>query len=124
VTAAGSELGSAAARAALAVPGVRELQPSLRQVLVAAARRVQQAHGDPAADAGAGVRVERTPRTGVWNVEVRCVVAGERRALEVAQDIRSRVRAAVCSQLALRGTPARVDVAVTVTRTVAGSRAG
>ncbi|WP_406444182.1 hypothetical protein OHB14_35135 [Streptomyces sp. NBC_01613] len=105
-----------AARAALAVPGVAELQPTLRQSLAGAATRVQQALGSLAPLPEAGIRAERGARTGAWHVEVRCVCNENRRALDTARDIHDNVRAAVESHVTRHGVPGLVTIVVTVTR--------
>ncbi|MFE4535286.1 hypothetical protein ACFRKB_09415 [Streptomyces scopuliridis] len=105
-----------AARAALAVPGVAELQPSLRQALAGAATRVREAIGSPALSTEAGIHVEHTPGTRAWHVEVRCVLTDDRRALDTARDVRDSVRSAVGSQVTRDGVPEPVIVVVTVTR--------
>lgn len=105
-----------AARAALAVPGVVELQPTLRQSLAGAATSLRQALGSPGPSPDAGIRVERTPHSGAWNIEVRCVLDDDRRALDTARDVHDTVRAAVASHAAHHGTPAPVTIAVTVIR--------
>jgi hypothetical protein len=111
-------IGQAAARAALAVPGVAGLQPSLGQLLAGAAADVQQTVGLPALSPEAGVRTERTPRGEGWHVEVRCVLSMDRRALDTAREVRGRVRRAVTSHLARHGTSSPVTVIVTVTHLV------
>lgn len=105
-----------AGRAALAVPGVAELQPSLGQSLAEAAVRVRQALGSAVRTSQAGVRADRTPRTGGWHVEVRCVLREDRRTVDVARDVHDHVRAAVLSHVTRRGAPGPVTVEVTVTR--------
>jgi len=105
-----------AARAALAVPGVAELQPSLGQSLADAAVRVRQALGSMARTSPAGIRADRTPGNGGWRIEFRCVLHDERRTVDVARDVHDHVKAAVSSHLARRGTPGPVTVAVTVAR--------
>jgi hypothetical protein len=102
-----------AARAALAVPGVAELQPSLGQSLAGAATRVRQALGSPAPSPQAGIHAERIPRTGAWHIEVRCVLHGDRRALDIARDVHDQVRAAVSSHVIQNGIPGPVTVTVT-----------
>jgi hypothetical protein len=114
-----------AARAALAVPGVAELQPSLGQSLADAAVRVGQALGSGARTSQAGVRADHTADTGGWHVEVRCVLREDCRTVDAARDVHDHVRAAVLSHVTGRGAPGPVTVAVTVTRiTGPGSRDG
>ena len=114
-----------AAGAALAIPGVVELHPTLRQSLAGAATRIQQALGSPAAPLetplGTGIRAEHTP-TGAWHVEVRCVLDEDRRVLDTARDVREHVRSAVGAHLARQGTPGPVTVVVTVTRLTSRGR--
>ncbi|QKW09983.1 hypothetical protein HUT18_29775 [Streptomyces sp. NA04227] len=108
---------ASAARAALAVPGVAALQPGLADRLATAAARAQRAAGAttlPSVEPG--IRAEHTPDGG-WRVEVRCVVDEEHRVLDVAQQVRARVRATVIAHLAQHGPPAPVTVLVTVTHT-------
>ncbi|MFD7119710.1 hypothetical protein [Streptomyces sp. NPDC056652] len=105
-----------AAQAALAVPGVAELQPTLRQALAGAASRAREAIGSPALPREAGIHIEHTPGTGAWHVQVRCVLTDSRRAADVARDVRDRVRSAVSSHVTHHGTPEPVTVVVTVTR--------
>jgi hypothetical protein len=109
-------VGRTAAEAALAVPGVAELQLSLREALAGAATRVQRTLGFPALPPERGIRAERTPRTGAWHVEVRCVLHEDRRALDTARDVHEQVRSAVDTHLTHQGIPAAVTVTVTVTR--------
>lgn len=110
-----------AARAALAVPGVVALQPTLRQALADAATSVRQALGSPAPSPEAGIHAEGSADTGVWHLEVRCVVTDERRALDTAADVHDTVRATVASDAPHHGTSARVTVVVSVTG-ITGSR--
>ncbi|MBT2511781.1 hypothetical protein J7I98_39670 [Streptomyces sp. ISL-98] len=113
------DIQQAAARAALAVPGVAALQPSLADRLAAAvASRAQQTSGAAPLPADAGIRAAHTPEGGGWHVEVRCVLHEDHRVLDVAQQVREHVRAAVTALLAQHGTPAPVTVLVTVIRTV------
>ncbi|SCF82718.1 Uncharacterized conserved protein YloU, alkaline shock protein (Asp23) family [Streptomyces sp. MnatMP-M17] len=105
-----------AARAALAVPGVAELQPGLRQALASAANRVREAIGSPAVSSAAGIHVERTPGSRALHVDVRCVLTDDRRALDTARDVRESVRSAVGSHVTRHGIPEPVTVVVTVTR--------
>lgn len=108
-----------AARAALAVPGVAELQPSLGQSLAGAATLVRRALGSPTPSPQAGIHAERTPRTGAWHIEVRCVLHGGRSALDIARDVHDEVRTAVGHHTARNGIPGSVTVVVTVTRIIA-----
>ena len=105
----------AAAGAALAVPGVAGLQPGLRHSLAVAATRVRRAAGSTTPYPEAGIRAERTPRTGTWAVEVRCVVNEDRRALDTARDVQERVRSTVESLVPHSGIPEPVTVVVIVT---------
>ncbi|MGP3998863.1 hypothetical protein [Streptomyces sp. 8N706] len=108
----------AAARAALAVPGVVGLQPSLGYRLAGAAAHAQQTVGIPAAPPEAGIRAERTPHGPGWQVEVRCIVHEDRRTLDTARDVREQVRSAVTAQLARHDAPSPVTVLVTITQTM------
>ncbi|BBJ42206.1 hypothetical protein SSPO_049240 [Streptomyces antimycoticus] len=105
------------ARAALGVPGVAELHPSLRQSLAEAATRVRRTLGSVAPSLEAGIHAERAPRTGAWHVEARCVLDEDRRALDTARDVRESVRSAVDAYATRHGIPGPVTVVVTVTRT-------
>jgi hypothetical protein len=105
-----------AARAALAVHGVAELQPSLGRSLANAATRARRALGSDVPAPEAGIHAEHTPRTGAWHVEVRCVVNEDRRALDTARDVRDGVRSAVSSQVNHHSIADLVTVTVTVTR--------
>ncbi|MFF8677526.1 hypothetical protein ACF07F_06450 [Streptomyces sp. NPDC015237] len=109
----------AVAHAALSVPGVAGLQPGLGRSLADAAH-AQHAPGTAAPAPGAGVRARYARDSGVWHVEVRCVLTGGRRALDTARAVRARARAAVRQQ-----APGSCVVAVTITRIVgdAGGRA-
>ncbi|GGO99620.1 hypothetical protein [Wenjunlia tyrosinilytica] len=106
----------AAAQAALAVAGVAELQPSLRQCLADAAIRARQALGSCAPPPEAGIRAEYTPRTGAWHVEVRCAVNDDRRALDIARDVHDYVRAAVSPHVTRNAIQGPVTIVVSVTR--------
>ncbi|MGW6241507.1 hypothetical protein ACWGBX_32250 [Streptomyces sp. NPDC055037] len=108
-----------AAQAALAVPGVAELQPTLRQALAGAASRAWETIGSPALPREAGIHVEHTAGGGAWHVEVRCVLTDHRRAADIARDVRDHVRSAVSSHVthvARHGIPEPVTIVVTVTR--------
>jgi uncharacterized alkaline shock family protein YloU len=106
----------AAAHAALAVPGVTELQPSLCQSLAAAATRARQALGSPAPSPEAGIHAEHSSRTGAWRIEIRCVVNSNRRVLDTAHDVHDNVLAAVRPHAARHDEPESVAVVVSVTR--------
>ncbi|MFG3162776.1 hypothetical protein ACGFY8_23250 [Streptomyces sp. NPDC048232] len=114
----------AVAHAALSVPGVAGLQPGLGRSLADAAHAAHAAHAQhaPGADAapapGAGVRARYARDSGVWHVEVRCVLTEGRRALDTARAVRARARAAVNRQ-----APGGCVVAVTITRIVGDVRA-
>jgi hypothetical protein len=105
----------AAARAALAVPGVAALRPGLGHRLAGAASRARGTAGTPALPATAGIRAERASDAPGWRVEVRCVLREERRVADTARQVREQVRAAVTAHLAAQGTPEPVTVLVTVT---------
>ncbi|MFF7751583.1 hypothetical protein ACFZCP_20525 [Streptomyces sp. NPDC007971] len=100
-----------AAEAALAVPGVAGLQPRLAHRLATAAptRTDTTPHRTPPE---AGIRADRAPDGSGWHIEVRCVLAEGRRALDIARNVHDRVRTAVISHL-----PATEPVTVTVTVT-------
>ncbi|MGW1004318.1 hypothetical protein [Streptomyces sp. NPDC002520] len=102
-----------AAEAALAVPGVTGLQPRPAHRLAAAAASTWTHPASHRTPPEAGVRAERAPDDSGWHIEVRCVLAEGRRALDVARNVHGRVRTAVISQLA---APEPVTVTVTVTR--------
>jgi hypothetical protein len=106
----------AAAHAALAVPGVTELQPSLRQSLAAAATRARQALGSPAPSPEAGIHTEHSCRTRAWRIEIRCVLNGNRRALDTARDVHDNVLTAVQPLVARHGEQESLAVVVNVTR--------
>ncbi|MET9570811.1 hypothetical protein ACFYNW_06395 [Streptomyces virginiae] len=108
----------AAARAALGVSGVAGLQPALGDLLSRVASRTRHAlAGDTVAGRPlSGIRCRHTPEDG-WQVEVRCVLRSDRRVVDVARDVRERVRAAVTAHLAQHGSPGPVTVLVVVTRT-------
>ncbi|MFB7172123.1 hypothetical protein ACFCYM_15000 [Streptomyces sp. NPDC056254] len=110
-----------AARAALGVPGVVALQPTLAERLALAASRVFEAVGSGAARTpeGAGVRCETAP-DGAWYVEVRCILDADHRVVDVARQVRSDVRAAANAYLAQHDAapPPPVRVLVSVTRTI------
>ncbi|MEW2417828.1 hypothetical protein AB0953_29500 [Streptomyces sp. NPDC046866] len=109
----------AAARAALEVPGVAALQPTLADRLALAAFPVHRAMapGTTPHREAAGIRCEPTADGG-WNVEVRCILHADRRVVDVARQLREDVRTAVTTYLARHGTAAPVTVTVTVTSTV------
>ncbi|MEV5516881.1 hypothetical protein AB0L50_28895 [Streptomyces flaveolus] len=103
-----------AAEAALAVPGVAGLQPRLAHRLAAAAptRASTWPHRTPFE---AGVRADRAPGGSGWHIEVRCVLTGGRRALDIARNVHDRAAAAVIAHLATHGVAEPVTVSVTVT---------
>ncbi|MEU6446034.1 hypothetical protein [Streptomyces sp. NPDC046979] len=119
----------AVAHAALSVPGVAGLQPGLGRSLADAAHAAHAAHAQHAPGAaapapgaaapapGAGVRARYARDSGVWHVEVRCVLTEGRRALDTARAVRARARAAVNRQ-----APGGCVVAVTITRIVGDVR--
>ncbi|WP_327687387.1 hypothetical protein [Streptomyces tubercidicus] len=65
-----------AVRAAPAVPGVQELQPSLRHSLADAATHLRRTFGSRTPPPEAGIRAGHTLETDTWHLEVRCVVNG------------------------------------------------
>ncbi|MFF4398456.1 hypothetical protein [Streptomyces sp. NPDC001480] len=105
-----------AAEAALAVPGVTGLQPRLSRRLAAAAASPLRNATPYDTSPKAGIRAERAPGSSGWHIEVRCVLAGGRRTLDVAQNVHDRVAAAVISHLAALDAVEEVTVEVTVTR--------
>ncbi|MEU8915656.1 hypothetical protein [Streptomyces nigrescens] len=107
-----------AARAALAVPGVEELQPSLRHSLADAATYIRRTFGSLTPSPEAGIHASHTPETNAWYLEVRCVVNDHRRVLDTARDVREGVRVAVSSQLSSRGRAGSVTIIVAVTRII------
>lgn len=117
-SAAREDVHRAAARAALQVPGVAGFQPALGDLLPLAVSRTKHAlaGGAAAGRPAAGIRCRHTPEDG-WLVEVRCAVRSDRRVVDVARDVRERVRAAVTADLAHHGSPGPVTVLIAVTRT-------
>ncbi|MGW7486279.1 hypothetical protein [Streptomyces sp. NPDC054786] len=111
-----------AARAALAVPGVQELQPSLRHSLADAATYIRRTFGSLTPSSEAGIHAGHTPETDAWHLEVRCALNDHRRALDTARDVRESVQAAVSSHLNSRGRTGSVTIVVIVTR-ICGGRA-
>ncbi|MFC9059489.1 hypothetical protein ACFTXB_15730 [Streptomyces sp. NPDC057074] len=105
----------AVAHAALSVPGGARHQPGLGRSLADAAHaaHTQHAPGTAAPAPGAGVRARYARDSGVWHVEVRCVLTEGRRALDTARAVRAGARAAVHQEA--RGS---CVVAVTITRIV------
>jgi hypothetical protein len=107
-----------AAEAALAVPGVAALQPR-RSPRTAAAVASTGTDATPKGTRESGIRADRSPDGPGWRIEVRCILSFEgRRALEIAQNVHDRVRAAVISRLAALDAVERVTVEVTVTGVV------
>ncbi len=115
---------TAAAYAALSVPGVAGLHPGLAHRLAQAT-----AHAWPDTDerlslSEAGVRADRAADGSGWQVEVRCLVSEGHRPLDVSRNVRSRVRSAVLAHLTAHGLAEPLTVTVTVTRIIipAGAR--
>ncbi|MFR9788104.1 hypothetical protein ACL07V_05400 [Streptomyces sp. MB22_4] len=104
-----------AAEAALAVPGVAGLQPRLAHRLAAAAAPTRASTSPGWAPFEADVRADRAPDGPGWHIEVRCVLTGGRRALDIARNVHDRVAAAVIAHLATHGVAEPVTVSVTVT---------
>ncbi|MFG2261694.1 hypothetical protein [Streptomyces sp. NPDC048720] len=104
-----------AAEAALAVPGVAGLQPRLAHRLAAAAAPTRASTWPHRTPCEAGVRADRAPGGSGWHIEVRCVLAGGRRALDIARNVHDRVAATVIAHLATHGVAEPVTVSVTVT---------
>ncbi|MFJ4523695.1 hypothetical protein ACIP4Y_22510 [Streptomyces sp. NPDC088810] len=105
-----------AAEAALAVPGVAGLHPRLSHRLAAVAAPTRTDAAQLRTSPEAGIRAARAPDGSGWQIEVRCVLAEGRRALDVAQNVHDRVGAAVVSHLAALDAVQPVAVEVTVTR--------
>ncbi|PWI04779.1 hypothetical protein DIZ27_43210 [Streptomyces sp. NWU339] len=114
-----SALLGVAAEAALAVPGVAGLQPRLAHRLAAATAPTRTDTAPHRTSPEAGIRADRAPDGSGWHIEVRCVLAEGRRALDIARNVHDRVGAAVLSYLAALGVAERVTVKVTVTRIAA-----
>ncbi|PZG95315.1 hypothetical protein C1I97_27145 [Streptomyces sp. NTH33] len=108
-----------AAETALAVPGVVGLQPRLAHRLAAAAAPTRPDATPHRTSPGAGIRADRAPDGSGWHIEVRCVLAEGRRALDIARNVHDRVGAAVLSHLTALGVAEQVTVEVTVTRIAA-----
>ncbi|MFE9448634.1 hypothetical protein [Streptomyces sp. NPDC006739] len=104
-----------AAEAALAVPGVAALQPRLAHRLAAAAAPARANTAPHRTPPEAGVRADRAPDGPGWHIEVRCVLTGGPRALDIARNVHDRVAAAVIAHLATHGVAEPVTVSVTVT---------
>jgi uncharacterized alkaline shock family protein YloU len=109
-----------AAGAALAVPGVVGLHPRLSHRLAAAAAPTRTDATPHRTSPGEGIRAGRASDGSGWHIEVRCVLAEGRRALDVAQNVHDRVGAAVISHLAAHDAVEPVTVEVTVTRIATG----
>ncbi|MFD7260109.1 hypothetical protein [Streptomyces sp. NPDC059874] len=110
----------AAAQAALDVPGVAGLEPSLADRLALAAARVQHAVTAAAITSQpepAGIRARLT-QEGSWHVEVRCVLRADRSVVATARLVREEVRTAVTACLVQHEEAGPVTVLVSVTRTV------
>ncbi|MFE3881833.1 hypothetical protein ACFXPQ_02720 [Streptomyces lydicus] len=122
ITAEAADVEQAAARATLAVPGVEELQPSLRHSLADAATHLRRTFGSRTPPPEAGIHATHTPETDAWHLEVRCVLNDHRRTLDTARDVRESVRAAVSSQLHACGRTGSVTIVVVITR-ITGDRA-
>ncbi|SEG94003.1 hypothetical protein SAMN05216223_12910 [Actinacidiphila yanglinensis] len=103
-----------AADAALSVPGVLELQPTLGQSLVGAVTSIRQALGSSTQSPGAGIHAERGA-DGSWHFEVRCVVTDHRRVLDTARVVHDLVQATVAPHTARHGNRVPVTVTVAVT---------
>ncbi|WP_327280992.1 MULTISPECIES: hypothetical protein [unclassified Streptomyces] len=111
-----------AATAALAVPGVIALQPTLADRLAHAASLTHHsvtAGSDVHREAGR-IRCEHMPRGG-WQVEVRCILQADNRIVDIARQAREEVRAAVTASLSQHGAVGPITVLVTVTRTIRGT---
>jgi hypothetical protein len=113
-----------AAEAALAVPGVARLHPSLGQSLAGVVARAGHAFGSRPAESPVGIRVERTPGGDGCHVDVRCVLSAERRALDTARDVREAVRSVLLAHASRHGLTGPVTVGVTITRIEAHRASG
>lgn len=109
-------LEQAAAETALAVPGVARLHPSLGQSLAGVVARAGHAVGSRPAESPVGIRVEHTRGGDGYHVDVRCVLSGERRALDTARDVREAVRSVILAHASRHGQAGPVTVGVTITR--------
>ncbi|MFH8983951.1 hypothetical protein [Streptomyces varsoviensis] len=114
---------TAAADAARATPGVAFLRPGLADVVRgAAARRLPAGAGSAVTAWGAartrvaGVRAERTPGTGGWQLRVHLAVRRGHQALAVTRAVRAAVTSAVAAAVTEAGEP-EPPIAVTVTVT-------
>ncbi|MET9449838.1 hypothetical protein [Streptomyces cinerochromogenes] len=90
-----------AAEAALAVPGVVDLQPRLAHRLAGAAAPTRASTAPHRTPFEADVRADRVPGGSGWHLEVRCVLTRGRRALDIARNVHDRVAAAVIAHLAM-----------------------
>ncbi|MFD8609976.1 hypothetical protein [Streptomyces sp. NPDC059631] len=108
-----------ASEAALAVPGVAALDPRLTRRLAAAAAPARPDATPRRVPPEAAVRAGRAPDGTGWHIEVRCVLSGRRRALDVARDVHDRVAAAAVAHLTMLGAVEPVTVEVVVTGVVA-----
>ncbi|MFE7116983.1 hypothetical protein ACFU99_16370, partial [Streptomyces sp. NPDC057654] len=114
---------TAAADAARATPGVAFLRPGLADMVRgAAARRLPAGAGGAVAAWGAarsriaGVRAERLPGAGGWQLRVHLAVRRGHQALAVTRAVRAAVTSAVVEAVTRPGEPApHVGVSVTVT---------
>ncbi|MER5972962.1 hypothetical protein ABT112_25060 [Streptomyces sp. NPDC002055] len=113
-------LDQVAARAALAVPGVIGLQPSLKHRLATAAQRLQPSADQLAQPAEAGIRARPDLHGSGWHLEVRCVLHESRRALDTAREVHRHVRTAVTTHLVRQHLPGPVTVQVTIVQTLGG----
>ncbi|MGW2561141.1 hypothetical protein ACWCXB_18205 [Streptomyces sp. NPDC001514] len=104
----------AAAEAALAVPGVVSLQPTLAGRLAGAVARVWP-DAASLSRPGSGVRAEPAADDSGWHVEVRCILGEGHRVVDIAREVHDEASSAVAALLAAHGTPGAVAVTVTVT---------
>lgn len=91
------------------------LQPRLAHRLAAAAAPTRADTTPHRASPEAGIRADRAPDGCGWHIEVRCVLAEGRRALDIARNVHDQVGAALISHFAALGVAEPVTVAVTVT---------
>ncbi|MFF1630639.1 hypothetical protein [Streptomyces sp. NPDC058272] len=112
-----ADIRQTAAAAALAVGGVRSLQPTLASRLAAAASpAAAQGAADRFTSPMSGIRVIRDPDGSGWRVEVRCVLAEGHRAVDVARAVHDRTRASLIPLVTAHSTADALAVTVTITR--------
>ncbi|MFF7974353.1 hypothetical protein [Streptomyces sp. NPDC007905] len=112
-------LRSAAAQAALTVPGVAGLQPGLAHRLARAAAHTWSQTAARPTPPEADVRADRSPDGSGWHVDIRCILYEGHRALDVAREVRSRVHSAAQAHLSEERLTGPITVTVTVTGVIA-----